>query len=143
MTKAIDKSPAHGTAVAVSGRGFLFVGPSGAGKSGLAIQMMAMGAELISDDQVILKPQTEGILMSAPDSLRGQIEARYFGILSVSPANPVILSHVVDLSAPAATRLPQFGHVEVLGTRIDLIHGQNVPNLASVLMVLGKQGRRV
>lgn len=42
--------PLHASAVCCEGQGLLVTGPSGAGKSALCAQMMARGAQLISDD---------------------------------------------------------------------------------------------
>jgi len=44
----------HATAVAFDQKAVVITGPSGAGKSSLALQMMAFGADLVADDQVIL-----------------------------------------------------------------------------------------
>ena len=138
---ALKHSPVHGTAVAVGGRGFLFLGPSGSGKSALALEMMALGAVLVSDDQVVVERAENRVLLSAPAPLYGLIEVRGVGILKVQPANPTELFHVVDLSIEASARLPQLQVCDVLGARIDLINGQNIPNLASILMILGRTER--
>lgn len=138
---ALENSPVHGTAVAVGGRGFLIFGASGRGKSGLALQMMALGADLISDDRVCLSKSDDGILMNPPNALVGKIEARFVGVLNVRNRQSVLLHHVVDLDSDAQARLPQLQHFDVLGTRIDLINGRNVPNLAAILMILGRGER--
>ena len=72
----LENNPVHGSAIAVGGRGFLIRGASGSGKSGLVLQMMALGADLISDDQVIMERSAGTIIMSAPQTLVGKIEAR-------------------------------------------------------------------
>ena len=41
----------HATCVAVDGRGLLILGPSGSGKSALALQLIALGAQLVADDR--------------------------------------------------------------------------------------------
>lgn len=138
---AIHNSPVHGTAIAVDGRGFLFIGSSGSGKSGLALQMMALGAELVSDDQVLLVQMGSDLEMSAPDTLKSKIEARQLGIIETPSVSSTMLSWVVDLDQDAQTRLPQLQYCEVLGVRFGLINGRNVPNLASTLMILGRGGR--
>jgi HPr kinase/phosphorylase len=105
--------------------------------------MMALGATLISDDQVILESTEDRVLMRSPDSLLGKIEARNLGILKVQPELYVNLAHVVDLDTEATERLPESRDCEVLGLRIDLINGRNVPNLASSLTILGRGERHV
>lgn len=138
----IENSLVHGTAIAVGGRGFLILGASGSGKSGLALQMMALGAELVSDDQVLLGRVADSIEMTAPETLSSMIEARFVGLLKVSPVSKISLHHVIDLDAEPQARLPQLQVCDVLGVRIDLINGRNVPNLASILMILGRAERQ-
>ena len=128
----------HGNAIAVGGRGFLILGASGSGKSGLALRMIALGAELISDDRVILERSVDTVLMSAPQTLVGKIEARFVGILNVPTRKNAVLHHVIDLDSGPRERLPQLQHCDVLGLRIELINGRNVPNLASILTILGR-----
>ena len=65
----IDLTLAPGQQLAV-------VGASGSGKSALALQMMAMGAMLIGDDQVRIKKAGEGLSLGQPPNIAGQIEAR-------------------------------------------------------------------
>lgn len=95
----------HGTAVALGGRAALIRGPSGAGKSDLAFRCLGLGTssvvrapvKLVSDDQVILKQQGEGLVASAPDTLRGKLEVRGLGILEVDTVAEANLVLIVDL----------------------------------------------
>lgn len=141
MIADIHQGPVHGTAVAVGGRGFLILGPSGAGKSGLALQMIALGADLVADDQVLLTARDGPVFLTAPPALHGLIEARGVGLLSVPTLPEAPLQCVVDLAADPETRMPHPQHVHVLGRRIDLINGRNVPNLSFVLMILGQNAQ--
>jgi len=134
VTLKIPAGLTHATGVAINGLGLLITGPSGSGKSGLALQLMALGATLVSDDQVMLS-QSAGIVMSPPKTLAGKIEARFLGILECSFASSVPLSLVVALESAALERMPQPQQILVGSTQIDLINGANVPNLASALMV--------
>ncbi|WP_069301431.1 HPr kinase/phosphorylase [Neptunicoccus sediminis] len=140
MTDLIEKSPVHGTAVAVNGQGFLIMGPSGSGKSGLALQMIALGADLVADDQVLLTHRAGQVWMSSPAPLHGMIEARGIGLLRQPAVQAARLSRVVDLSAEPETRMPHPRSVHVMGSRIDLLKGRNIPNLASILLLLGRDG---
>ncbi|MEO1532556.1 MAG: serine kinase, partial [Pseudomonadota bacterium] len=47
--------PLHASAVALGERGLLILGPSGAGKTRLALELVALGAELVADDRVIVE----------------------------------------------------------------------------------------
>ena len=137
----LENNPVHGSAIAVGGRGFLIRGASGSGKSGLVLQMMELGADLISDDQVIMERSAGTIIMSAPQTLVGKIEARFVGILNVPSRQNVVLNHVIDLDVDSQAQLPQLQYCKVLGLQIDLINGRNVPNLASILMIFGRTER--
>jgi HPr kinase/phosphorylase len=72
---------------------------------------------------------------SAPETLRGMIEARGIGILRAEPLRDVPLALVVDLDRESGLRMPEpqvrsFGPVDV-----DAIPGQYIPNLAAAVMV--------
>lgn len=97
----------HATAVAVDGRALLIVGPSGSGKSSLAIEMIALGAELIADDTVAVTAENGKLLAAAPPEARAEIEARYVGILACASrpgATPIDL--ILDLGEEEPNRLP-------------------------------------
>ena len=105
----------HGTAIAVSGRAALIVGPSGAGKSDLALRCLAVAptalipaaAQLVGDDRVIISPTTGGLRVAAPESIRGKLEVRGMGIVTVPCLASADLALVVELVAPGAVeRLP-------------------------------------
>ena len=78
-----NKKNVHGTAVSIDGKGLLILGQSGSGKSQLALALITHGAKLISDDQVILINTESEIILSAPKSISGKIEARFVGILKI------------------------------------------------------------
>lgn len=109
----------HGSAVKIGDWAVMLCGPSGAGKSDLALRLMDTGAQLVSDDQVILNLH-KGIVMAAPpQTIAGQIEVRGLGVISVSFAQNVPLALVIDLVAPEAVeRLPDAGFCPILGVEI-------------------------
>jgi HPr kinase/phosphorylase len=98
----------HATAVSVAGRGVLIRGPAGCGKSSLALQLMALGAGLISDDLVTLIAHDAEVELArppgVPDAVR--IEARGIGPLRVAAAAPVLCNLIVDMGTVEADRLP-------------------------------------
>lgn len=133
----------RGTAVAFSGWGVLILGATGSGKSGLAIRLIARGAALVSDDRVELRQEGERILMRAPDSIRGQVEARMLGLLSVDVYDNAALQLVVDLDRESQTRMPQPQYITYLGSSVRLISGANVPNIDDVLTLLMNNAGRM
>lgn len=114
----IDSETLHATAVAVDNRAALILGRAGSGKSGLALQLMALGAGLISDDRTILTRKGTQLYASAPETIRGRIEARGTGILATPPARPSPVRLIVDLDQDEDARLPDWHEVELLGVRL-------------------------
>lgn len=119
----------------------LITGASGSGKSALALQMMALGARLVSDDRVELK-EHEGHIVATPVSqIRNLIEARGIGLLRADVMGSVRLAYVVDLDHPEPARLPEPAEVRVLRQTVPLLRAAGTPNLAAALMQLAKMGR--
>jgi len=127
----------HGTAVALGGRGLLLLGPSGAGKSSLAIEMLALGAELVSDDRVWLRASQNGLRLQVANSVAGRIEARGLGLLSCAYTPEASLKFCIDLSQTCDRRLPFVQEVTRLGHRVSVIPGgPEVPRAAALLLLL-------
>ncbi|MEM1272706.1 MAG: serine kinase [Pseudomonadota bacterium] len=129
----------HGAAIAIAGRGVLFFGPSGAGKSQAALGMMALGATLIADDQLII--DTGPVLRALPDT-PGLIEARGVGLLAtrLEPV-PVPFALAIDLNAAEPQRLPPSRVLDCSDAEVPLILAAGHPNLAPVVMQYLRGGR--
>ena len=130
----------HGSAVAFGGRGLLILGTSGSGKSGLALALMGRGGQLVADDRVVLARREDVLVASAPAVLAGLIEARGVGILRVPAIPEAPLALVVDLDRPAAARMPQAVAITLLGLKLELISGKDLPNLDLVLSMVVQNG---
>ncbi|MCL6284483.1 HPr kinase/phosphatase C-terminal domain-containing protein [Ruegeria sp. 2012CJ41-6] len=131
----------HGSCVAIGRAALLIVGRSGSGKSALALEMIALGAELVADDRVELARDRARVLASAPEPIAGVIEARGIGLLRAAPFGPAPLSYILDLDRPEAARLPAQVEMVLLGCRLPLLGAPNAPNLAAALVQLLKAGR--
>lgn len=131
----------HASAVALGARGVLILGPSGSGKSGLALMLMAYGAQLVSDDRVVLSVCDGLPWMSAPDAIGGLIEARGVGLLRADPAPGAWLSLVVDLARTATHRLPPALEISVAGDTIPLVHKMESAHFAASILQYLKAGR--
>lgn len=132
----------HANAVVVQGRGLLIKGASGKGKSGLSLQLMALGAQLVADDRTVLELQGGQVWMSAPEPIRGLIEARGIGILSAQPALRARLSAVLDLDHDETDRLPPKREISLLGCRFPLFFRVSTPYFQASLIQYLKGGRR-
>jgi HPr kinase/phosphorylase len=129
----------HASAVAVADRGLLILGASGSGKSGLALQLMALGADLVADDRTMLTQETCGVRLSAPAAIRGMIEARGLGLLRARPVEaPLHLA--LDLDARETDRLPPWRETDLLGQRTRLLHISASPHFPAALMQYLRMG---
>jgi HPr kinase/phosphorylase len=127
----------HATAVAARGRGLLILGRSGAGKSSLALQLIALGAALVADDRTRVTLGPKGLVASPPDTIRGRIEARGIGLLTLPHEPEAPLSLAVDLDEAEPARLPHPHHVTILGHRLPCLRRAEGPHFpAAVLMTL-------
>lgn len=132
----------HATAVALDAvRGVLILGRSGAGKSALGLELMALGAQLVSDDRVDVARRDGALWASAPATIRGRIEARGIGLLEAAPLDAAQLVLVVDLDRPEPDRLPPHRVTEILGISLPLVFSAQGCSPAAILQYL--KGRRV
>lgn len=111
----------HATCVAHSGRAVLIRGASGRGKSGLALQLLALGAGLVADDRTRLWVAEGRVMADAPETIRGQIEARGMGILRLPSTGPQPVALIVDLDAETTERMPSLTHADLLGQSVPLV----------------------
>ena len=133
----------HASCVAVAGRGLLILGHSGAGKSALAIRLVVLGADLVSDDRTIVTATDEALVASCPNpALRGLIESRGLGILRAPSVAAVPLALAIDLAQPETERLPPQRTVTVAGKSLPLVlHAQN-DHFPDALMLYLRHGRQ-
>lgn len=132
----------HATCVAVEGRGVLICGPSGAGKSALGVQLMALGARLVADDQVALSRRDGALWAACPPAIRGMIEARGVGLLNADPLDGAEVVLAVDMAERERMRLPPRRGVIYLGRTVDLVLGQETPHFPAAVMLYLRAGRR-
>jgi len=85
----------------------LLLGGSGSGKSDVALRLIAIGAQLLSDDQTALFVDSGRLSAQAPPSLYGRMEIRGVGIVTMQAARsaPVMLAVILD-RATGIPRLP-------------------------------------
>lgn len=136
-----DADILHASTVALGQSGILILGPSGSGKSALALQLMALGAMLVADDRTHVRVAAGGIDASAPETLRGLIEARGIGILR-APAMPTVrVALAVDLGRIETERMPPRRSMVIKSHAIDLVFGQTSAHFPASLLCLVAGGR--
>ena len=124
LSALIMRRLVNGTAVAWRGQGILILGPSGSGKSDLTLRLIDSGATLIADDLVEMRRDGEQLLLSfppeGPADLKGKMEIKGLGIMSVAVAPPGIpLALVVQATPPADVELiPESLQSEWLGLQV-------------------------
>ena len=112
----------HATCVAIGERAVLLCGPSGSGKSDLALRLIDGGAQLVADDQVVLRAEGGRIVARAPEALAGRMEVRGIGIVAVAHIAAAPLALVVDLVAAAAVeRMPEPARRSFLDIALPLV----------------------
>lgn len=141
MISEIKLGAVHGSCVDFDGNSILAIGPSGSGKSSLALDLIALGGILVSDDQVLLSSETTGVVVAPPTTISGKIEARGIGILSCPHVDTSHLNLVVDLASVSHDRLPGQHMVKIGAHHVEIIAGGSVTNLPIAAMLLNIFGR--
>lgn len=129
----IRTTQVHASTVAFCGKGVLILGPSGSGKSTLALQLMAVGAGLVSDDRTDLRVVDGQLIAAAPVGLTGRIESRGIGILAADPVAETNIVLIVDLGRAEAERLPSKRQHMLIGVSLPLVLGPYRPHLYAAL----------
>lgn len=123
----------HATSVCLAGHALLIRGASGTGKSGVAIQLISLGAGLISDDRTEVRRRDDRLFAHPAPNITGLIEARGLGILTVPPSAPAPIKAIVDLDQTETERLPPFRTTRLLGIDLPLLHKVDSPSFAASL----------
>ncbi|MFX0547286.1 HPr kinase/phosphorylase [Roseovarius sp. S1116L3] len=131
----------HASSVAVAGRAVLIRGASGAGKSSLALQLIAMGGVLVSDDRSCAWCQGGALMLDAPPAIRGRIEARGVGILKTPASGPTPAALLVNLELAEAPRLPPDETETILGVSLPLVRGSAAGHFPAAVYLYLLHGR--
>ncbi len=106
-------------------KGILILGAPGQGKSDLCLRLiMDKGGVLVSDDRVDLKTAGGQVEASAPASIKGLLEVRGVGILTLPVVESCRINLVINLvrEAEDVERLPEPSFYELGGVKIPQIN---------------------
>ena len=131
----------HASCVAWQGHGALILGQSGAGKSALALQLMAFGADLVSDDRTELMAEADVLTARAPATIQGLIEARGVGLMRVPFVPKAEIALVIDLDQPEPNRLPPQREITLLGISRPLVLAVPQPHFPAAILCYLKGSR--
>lgn len=130
----------HATCVSLEGRGLLIIGSSGAGKSRLALELMALGAELVADDQCYVTSNELGVVASRPYSLPQAIEVRGIGLMAAHCVETSLVSAVLDLDVIAQERLPHLQYIQMGDCNVPLLQLSKQTSMPAALFHFLKYG---
>lgn len=121
----------HGTAIALAGNAVIIRGAPGSGKSDLALRCLSLAPTaliaspvvLVADDRVVAMRKDDQLKVEAPATIRGKLEVRGLGIVTVPAVDSAELVLVADLVAPEEVeRLPDpTPQTELLGLPLPLL----------------------
>lgn len=99
MTSRLSSETLHASTVAIDGRAVVITGLSGAGKSDLALQLIDRGFTLVADDQTIVQKRGDRLYASPPATIRGKLEVRGLGIMTMPVVDQCAVALVVELAS--------------------------------------------
>lgn len=131
----------HASCVDIDGAGLLIKGASGTGKSSLALQMMALGAQLVADDRTDVTRHHYDLVATCPPTIQNRIEARGIGILHAKATASCQITAIVDLDVCETERLPPARWTTLLSCTVPLLHKVDSPAFPAALLQYLRYGR--
>ena len=130
----------HSTSVVIDDNGVLILGDSGSGKSDLALRLIDNGATLISDDISICRKNSNNIYLYCPPEIKGLLEVREIGIITVPFVERIKLRLVVNLKSNNNERFTKDNYITILGIKIPIINieGKNSSAVAKIKVKLNE-----
>ena len=142
MAHSVAPITLHATTVALMGQAVIITGASGSGKSSLALHLMALGFELVADDQTVLSLHDNTLWATCPPPILGQIEARFVGILQAAPCLTAWVGLAINMDLVEIERLPPLRTVAYLGISLPLLHKVETGHFAAAVLQYVRLGRR-
>jgi serine kinase of HPr protein (carbohydrate metabolism regulator) len=121
MNIRLSSETLHASSVAIEGRAVLISGISGSGKSDLTLRLIDRGFTLVSDDQTVVQKRGDRLFASAPATIRGKLEIRGMGIITMPVTADVPVALAVELTSDLQ-RLPDDSRERMIcGLKVPLI----------------------
>ena len=137
----------HGDLLDIFAIGVLLLGESGSGKSECALELVHRGHRLVADDVVeIYRLRNEDLIGQAPEEVRGLMEVRGLGLISIEQLFGVVavrdnkpIDLLIKLVPENTVRLERLGLVEsteeILGIRRPVLTVPVAPGRSLALLV--------
>jgi HPr kinase/phosphorylase len=137
----------HGDLLDLFAIGVLLLGESGSGKSECALELVHRGHRLVADDVVeIYRLRNEDLIGQAPEDVRGLMEVRGLGLISIEQLFGVVavrdnkpIDLLIKLVPENTVRLERLGLVEsteeILGIRRPVLTVPVAPGRSLALLV--------
>ena len=137
----------HGDLLDIFAIGVLLLGESGSGKSECALELVHRGHRLVADDLVeIYRLRNEDLIGQAPEEVRGLMEVRGLGLISIEQLFGVVavrdnkpIDLLIQLVPENTVRLERLGLVEsteeILGLRRPVLTVPVAPGRSLALLV--------
>jgi len=137
----------HGDLLDIFAIGVLLLGDSGSGKSECALELVHRGHRLVADDVVeIYRLRNEDLIGQAPEDVRGLMEVRGLGLISIEQLFGVVavrdnkpIDLLIKLAPESTTRAERLGLVEsteeILGLRRPVLTVPVAPGRSLALLV--------
>lgn len=142
MNLRLSSETIHASTVASNGRAVMILGASGSGKSDLALQLIDRGFTLVADDQTICQKRGGMLVASAPATIRGKLEIRGLGIVTMPVVDDATIALVVELASDIQ-RMPSDSRERMIcGVAVPLISvdGQTASAAAKIALALDHLG---
>jgi len=142
MSLRLSSETIHASTVAIDGRAVLITGPSGSGKSDLTLRLLDRGFALVSDDQTIVRKSGTRLIASAPPTIRGKLEIRGVGIVTMDQVDDQPVALIVELTSDIR-RLPDDSRERpIMGVPVPLISvdAMTASAASKVALVLDRLG---
>ena len=130
----------HSTSIVIEDAGVMITGKSGFGKSDLALRLIDSGATLISDDITICEKIGNSIFLFPPNEIKGLLEVREIGIMTVPYIENIKLSLLVELVEKEIDRFPQQTFTNLMNIKIQKIkiQGKNSSSVAKIKLKINE-----